>query len=390
MIATALIFLLGALTATLIVLLFVPLVWRRAQRLARREFNATIPTSVNEIRAEMDLVRATSAFSLRREERRARELTEQAARERGEAGRVILENGHLLARKSELEETLTERDKRIAFLDDRLRAVSGERDELIQARQELRTRLQARSEELEAFALRHQALKERSEEQRQRIGHAEARIAKLEEALRLARAPGSAPAAPQSETPAADLAPSEPIKADAAKPAAVPIAAKAAPVLSPLQSGSERLRRVLRTQASASEPTPPAPAATPSPAPAPTPAPAEGNENAEIRERISDIAARVIQKEIENEGPHSPLRAMIDRPEPARETGSPSLAERVRSLLAAPAPEPAREEAASAAPSDLISSTTPDAPPARPPAAKPAPSVAKKSGGGRSRPKSRR
>ena len=110
MIATALIFCLGALCASLIALLFVPLVWRRAQRLARREFDATIPTSVNEIRAEMDLVRATSAFSLRREERRAREVSEKAARERGEAGRVILENGHLLARQKELEETLTQRE----------------------------------------------------------------------------------------------------------------------------------------------------------------------------------------------------------------------------------------------------------------------------------------
>ncbi|WP_427025857.1 hypothetical protein ACP4J4_08065 [Aureimonas ureilytica] len=400
MIATALIFCLGALCASLIALLFVPLVWRRAQRLARREFDATIPTSVNEIRAEMDLVRATSAFSLRREERRAREISEKAARERGEAGRVILENGHLLARQKELEETLTQRDTHVSALDERLRAVVGERDELLQAHQELRARLQGRSEELEALALRHQALKERAAEDHQRLGLADAHIVKLEEALRLARAPGA---------PGASMSPSAKPSAVVPQPQPAP-PIEAAPIAGKPEragtsrSGSERLRAVLKSRADVGTPATPVPVAAPVPVPMPDPvvAPkgiaADGNENAEIRERISDIAARVIQKEIETEGANSPLRALIEKPEPPRE-GPPSLASRVRALLSADEARPgdsasSREAAPMPAPTPaaLLAATTPDAPPAPAStvAAKPASGAAKRNGGGRSRPKSRR
>ncbi|ALN74011.1 hypothetical protein [Aureimonas sp. AU20] len=365
MIATALIFLLGALTATLIALLFVPLVWRRAQRLARRAFDATIPTSVNEIRAEMDLVRATSAFSLRREERRSADLREQAARERGEAGRVILENGHLLARRKELEETLAERDRRIEQIEERLGAVVAERDELVQARQELRGRLQARADELEAFTLRHRALKERAEEQRQRITLADGRIAQLEDMLRLARTPAPKPDARVADTgrPKPEIAITPP-----------PVRAEGT---DPRRSGNERLRAVLKSQPGTGEPE--------------TPAPADGNENAEIRERMSDIAARVIQKEIEAEGAQSPLRALIETPEPPRPNGGLSLAQRVRALLA-DAPTPPGDGPQTEAPTESEAETpAPAAPPIPASSAeRPSPGAAKRNGGGRSRPKSRR
>lgn len=395
MIATALIFCLGALCASLIALLFVPLVWRRAQRLARREFDATIPTSVNEIRAEMDLVRATSAFSLRREERRAREIGEKAARERGEAGRVILENGHLLARQKELEETLAEREAHVSALDERLRAVVGERDELLRAHQELRARLQGRSEELEALALRHQALRERAAEDHQRLGLADAHIVKLEEALRLARAPGAS--APPSAKPST-VAPPPPQPAPPIEAVPVPLAAKPERAETS-RSGSERLRAVLKSRADVVTPAAPTPVVAPAPAPdsavAPASIAADGSENAEIRERISDIAARVIQKEIEVEGANSPLRALIEKPEPPREDGAPSLASRVRALLTAGEASPgdsASPRDTAPAPTALLAATTPDAPPASAStvAVKPAPGAAKRNGGGRSRPKSRR
>lgn len=362
MIATALIFLLGALTATLILLLLIPLVWRRAQRLARREFNATIPTSVNEIRAEMDLVRATSAFDIRREERRAQELMEQAVRERGEAGRVIVENGHLVTRGRELEAQLAERDTVIAKLEERLRAVIAERDELVQHRHDLRTKLQARAEELEALALHHHALKDRSDEQRRHIAAADARVVELSEALRAARERAPArPSQPEGFTPPA------PHPSDAAEPKPS-LATMAASTARP--SGSARLRAMLQTHQASSESKP-------------NPARRDGSENAEIRERISDIAARVIQKEIEAEGPNSRLREMIERPEPARESGVPSLAARVRALLSEkPAPEPAASAPAMAATSPSEPDPTPAVNSAR--------TAGKKSGGGRSRPKSRR
>ncbi len=364
MIATALIFLLGALTATLILLLLIPLVWRRAQRLARREFNATIPTSVNEIRAEMDLVRATSAFDIRREERRAQELMEQAVRERGEAGRVIVENGHLVTRGRELEGHLAERDKTIAKLEERLHTVIAERDELVQHRHDLRAKLQARAEEMEALALRHQALKERSDEQRRHIAAADARVVDLSEALRAARERAPARASqPEGAVPPVP-APIAAVEPDAA------LAAMATSNARP--SGSARLRAVLQSNQATTDIKP-------------GPERGDGSENAEIRERISDIAARVIQKEIEAEGPNSRLREMIERPEPPREGGVPSLAARVRSLLSdtpAVSPTPVANAPAMAA--------TSPAEPDPAPAVSSARTAGKRNGGGRSRPKSRR
>ncbi|MET0258665.1 MAG: hypothetical protein ABW179_08790, partial [Methylobacterium sp.] len=90
MVATALVFALGALVASLVALLLVPLLWRKAQRLARRDFEATIPASVREIRGEIDAVRAAAAFEMRRTEIRAAETREAGMRERAEAGRVLM------------------------------------------------------------------------------------------------------------------------------------------------------------------------------------------------------------------------------------------------------------------------------------------------------------
>jgi hypothetical protein len=139
------------------------------------------------------------------------------------------------------------------------------------------------------------------------------------------------------------------------------------------------LRAVLKSQAGPGE--------------AGTPVPAEGNENAEIRDRMSDIAARVIQKEIEAEGAQSPLRALIETPEPPRPNGAQSLAQRVRALLAEAPAESAETPAAPVDDSAAAEASPADAPPpaATPaPAAAPATAAAKRNGGGRSRPRSRR
>ncbi len=390
MIATALVFSLGALVATLLALLFVPFVWSRAQRLARREFDATIPTSVNEIRAEMDLVRATSAFDLRREERRARDTREQAARERAEAGRIVLENGQLRQRLTERDETLGLRDKRIGFLEERLTLLTGERDELHESRQELRARLQGRAGELEAFAIRHQELKDAFDEQRLRLAAAETRILQLTEARRTgAPVPPPQPLVNEAEgwVAAERSGPVPAAKGAAVVPALLASPLSAAPSADPPpRGGNDRLRAVLsgrfgrRREAAV----PPAPL---------------GNENAEIRERIADIAARVIGKEIQAEGENSPLRRMVEAPEPERANGAPSLAARVRALLAEPEPSPAPSQTA-APPTLPRKPVDAPAPKARAEAAAEAPQVsepvkpprsaAKRSGGGRSRPKSRR
>lgn len=88
MIATGLVFLLGALVAILVFLLFIPILWRNAQRLARRDFVATMPATIGEIRAEVDRVRAETAVNVRRHEMSAQKARERAARERAEVGRL--------------------------------------------------------------------------------------------------------------------------------------------------------------------------------------------------------------------------------------------------------------------------------------------------------------
>ncbi len=88
MLAAALFFLLGALVAVLGALLLVPLVWRKAQSLAWREAEATMPMSLPEIRAETDRVRAEAAMAIRRVELQAASAREEAATARAEAGRL--------------------------------------------------------------------------------------------------------------------------------------------------------------------------------------------------------------------------------------------------------------------------------------------------------------
>ena len=78
MIATGLTFLFGFLTAILIALLVAPLAMGRARRLARREFEAAIPVSANEIRASFDHVRAEAALTARRREMDALAMREKA------------------------------------------------------------------------------------------------------------------------------------------------------------------------------------------------------------------------------------------------------------------------------------------------------------------------
>ncbi|WP_185983281.1 hypothetical protein [Aureimonas mangrovi] len=89
MIATGLVFALGALVATLVALLFVPILWRNAQRLARRDIAATMPATMNEIRAEVDRARAEAAVAIRRSEMASKRAAERAIAERAEVGRQV-------------------------------------------------------------------------------------------------------------------------------------------------------------------------------------------------------------------------------------------------------------------------------------------------------------
>jgi hypothetical protein len=76
----------GALVATLLALLALPPVHRRAVRLTTRRLAGRLPMSVGEIVAAQDRLRAEHAMTLRAVERRAEASLVTAARERIEAG----------------------------------------------------------------------------------------------------------------------------------------------------------------------------------------------------------------------------------------------------------------------------------------------------------------
>lgn len=90
---------LGASIATLLLLLFLPVFWRRAVRLTTRRLAARLPMSVSEIVASQDRLRAEHAIALREVERRAEAAEAEAARERVASGRRL---GDELALKAEI------------------------------------------------------------------------------------------------------------------------------------------------------------------------------------------------------------------------------------------------------------------------------------------------
>lgn len=319
MIATALVFALGALVASFIALVFAPVLWSNAQRLARREFQASIPTSVREMQGEIDAARARAAFEMRKDALHQRAAHEKAVRERAEAGRAILENGQLLARQADLTRQIEEGSGRTRRLEEELKALIAERDALLAVRQDLGMRLDRREAELAGLSVKHQALSERFDEQRFRLASAEARLADLAAPLR-AQTTGAASLPPAAASPAGQtttvaVAPTS--KSGNETPLPPPTSAPATDAKGAAPStGSSRLRAAIARTGGAK----------------PTNA-----DHAEIRERIGDIAARVIHDRIKVEGKDSSLARIIAEAPPAQ-GGEPLLADRVRRLQADEAP----------------------------------------------------
>ncbi|WAJ27038.1 hypothetical protein [Antarcticirhabdus aurantiaca] len=310
MIQTGLFFILGLLTASFVALLLAPLVWRKAQRLAFREYRAEIPASAREIRAEIDAVRAEAAVEIRRQDVLAAKIREKAARERAEAGRVLSENGELRARLrlvddrvALLEDEVAQERERlrlaaedIARLEDALAAARSEAD----AEAEERAILTERYRDLAALADEREAALEAMRTRKERSG-----------SLFTARSEADAPARralPDRGTfsrAGADARLKERVSAvvrrdvpqGAATPASKPEAGPAAALAS------------LKADLSARDMTA-----------------AELAENG-IRARIDDIAAHVVRLTAEREGTASPVRKILDGQEG---DGGSALADRIR------------------------------------------------------------
>ncbi|MAP17790.1 MAG: hypothetical protein CL626_01815 [Aurantimonas sp.] len=368
MIASGLIFLFGFLAAALIALLVSPIVWRRAKRLARREFEATIPVSANEIRASYDHVRAQAAMESRRREMEAHAVREKAALERAEAGRVAVENADLRGRNRVLTETVAQN---VADLKELSAALEAREQDYRKLEEELRETvhdLDLRTEEMNALSDRFRDLTGIAEDRKLSIVSLETRLEEAQDEVRsqerIGRERDNAIDRLRSQVGALDAS-LQKEKATARK-----LEEKVIRLTARLADQDERLAlhaggrdslddaddtdlpqasRADDTSPDDIDKTPVVAAAAPVSAEAvrrqleehlDLPAhPLGGDDDEEaLRERISDIAARVIHLTGKAEGPDSVIERILAADESGTtgttESGRPTLAGRVRRLRA--------------------------------------------------------
>ncbi|MCK5930909.1 MAG: hypothetical protein KAG89_01950 [Fulvimarina manganoxydans] len=166
MITAALVFAFGFLVALLLALLLAPLVWRRAQRIARQEFEATIPANAREIRGTYDHLRARLAFDARKREVVAEERERRAALERADAGRVASENAELKARTQALSAQIAQQMAELEDLNTTLSKRENEADEIDRELRDAHHDLIQKVEELETLGARFNELSDIAEERK--------------------------------------------------------------------------------------------------------------------------------------------------------------------------------------------------------------------------------
>lgn len=178
MVENIIVFALGALVATLLALLVVPVIWRRALRLVEQRIRATTPLTMAEIKSEKDLVRADYAVQLRKVEVRYEEVKSQAAARQIELGRrearVFELETELGAREVDVEEleqkieelqsnvlglerqissqnaSLKEKQHTISSSNDSLRAAKAELDDISSTADARKVEIAALTTQLEA------------------------------------------------------------------------------------------------------------------------------------------------------------------------------------------------------------------------------------------------
>jgi chromosome segregation ATPase len=119
-------FAIGFLVATLLGLIFIPLVHHRAVRLTIRRFEAATPLSLAEIQADKDQLRAEFAMAMRRLEITVEQLKAQTATQLAELGKKTTAINRLKAELSEKSATIFALEAREASLRDRTRSTEGE------------------------------------------------------------------------------------------------------------------------------------------------------------------------------------------------------------------------------------------------------------------------
>lgn len=126
MIQATLIFILGFLSAVFLAVLVAPAIWRRAVAFTHRRIEATLPLSLNEIRAGKDAVRAEYAMEVRKLEVMVKGLRERLAAQSLDVDRGRDEIGRLAGERNEKLATIAELEARQGAL--RAEVVHGEKE----------------------------------------------------------------------------------------------------------------------------------------------------------------------------------------------------------------------------------------------------------------------
>lgn len=187
MIEISLYFALGFLIATLLALLLMPAVWRRAVRLTRRQMEATTPLTRAEILADRDQIAAEYAVAIRRYEmgvgalrRRVADHMTTVTRQGDQIRALSAERDTIKAEVDRLTERLaahTARDKNLDTTLDKMEALEAENRRLASERakavaelQRLEARASAISRDKDATTDELQSLLHRLEEAEARAG----------------------------------------------------------------------------------------------------------------------------------------------------------------------------------------------------------------------------
>lgn len=117
------IFALGFLAASLCALLFVPILNRRAMRLARRRLDGLFPMTIKEITAERDALRADFAVAQRRMERRVDQAQAKSHADMAALGARTVEAATLARKVEERDASLDARKAEIVQATDRIAAL---------------------------------------------------------------------------------------------------------------------------------------------------------------------------------------------------------------------------------------------------------------------------
>ncbi|MGN6101889.1 MAG: hypothetical protein ACTHOR_12130 [Devosia sp.] len=143
-------FALGALVATLVMLMIMPAIWRRAVRLTRKRIEAATPITLAEFRADKDQLRAEFALSTRRLEMNVEALRKRLSEQLGDVNRKRTDLAQLKTEREEQLSVVRELEEREAELRSRILDLERESADLAQ-RLQLRDReLVEKSAELES------------------------------------------------------------------------------------------------------------------------------------------------------------------------------------------------------------------------------------------------